>query len=1066
MSGPSRELPPLRIRITGDNSDAVKAIEGTVKAAKDANKEIVKDFQKTAKQVAKEAAQRDKEILDFYQKDQKKAVQGVVKTYKDGAKRVKKLEKEFREGGKLLPAFAREAKKGVNRGPDLAALVKNGELNFKFAQKINKQERDERMRRNKQLDKAAKEEVAIEDKRAAAKTKAMEDERTTMLKADQARAKQVEESRKAIAKQTEQVAKEQQLQQQLVASERATMFSADQLRAKQVEESRRAIQKQSEQVTKERQLQVDAANKKLSTMVASGMQIQREHQEQIDKEYALQRKADRDRAKQVEESRKAIAKQSEIVTKERDSTLSAANSKLSQQVAAGVKMQQDELAIQRKADEERAKQVAESRKAITKQTEQLQSEEQKTVSKGRKRRKRHLLEQRKSFEEDVNNRLSHHNQVQRTIANMRALREKADQEEAADNRRILRRSRERLRNRLREQKAEGQARMAGIKSGLDGGNMMGARADIYMHQETIKSMISGAVRLIQPFAQVENYTVQMEVFAGSTEAAAKAVEKLQQFAVSSPYSLEGVLNAATTMMKYGAETEHAVAMTKMLGDVAAGNSDKLRLLGLAVGQAEGLGRLRGQEHLQMVNAGFNPLTVAANELSRQELGPGVDEKTIKENAKKYTEKFQDAMRKGKLDAGIIEAALQIGTAKGGDYAGLSDKQAQTLTGLAAQIFETMDLAAIEIVKVFAKDLNDLMKTIKKYLDALIAWMKANKDLVKSYVEMGIQIASAIAGFSALAMTIAYVKWIVGSLVTVLGALWWVISGVTTIFSPLIKMMALAMVRMNLFRTQILYATKAIRVMGNMSLVAWIKMLGPIALVIGAILLLGFIIQGLLHKDGFSGVIKDWMAWLTFFAGFFWNFSHNIGQIFNWIAANWRLMLTDLVMSFTSSIFQIAQLVAKVFGGEEAIVKMQEDMRTSIATTLGAESTEYATSMFKTDMGLGNMTEGALDFLKPHLKEYPTKIIPDKPDIDFNKFIGTGGGDTAGMVAKAAPDHLMRGSADHAVRMWEYGEQARASSEAAKQTHEKKTEDLLSKIERNTRQGPGMGSTTIEEAALV
>jgi len=920
MSGPSRELPPLRISIVGDNSGAVKAIEGTVKVAKDANKEITKDFRKTSRSI-------------------------------------------------------------------------EGDM-------------QERIRRLRKIDTAYRKEREAEDRQANAVRKAVEDERAITSKADQARAKQVEESRKAIAKQTEQLVKEQQAQQAAVDAERAVMSKADQARAKQVEESRKTIQRQTEQYAKERAADIDAANSKLSGLVASGMQIQKERQQQIDKEFA----------------------------------------------------------IQRKADEERAKQVAESRKAIAKQTEQLQTEEQQAVTKGRRRRKRHLLDQRKAFEEDVNNRLSHQAHVQRTIANMRILRERADQDEAAENRRILRRSRERLRNRLRAQKAEGQARMAGIKSGLDGGNMMGARADIYMHQETIKSMISGAARLITPFAQVENYTVQMEAFAGSAEAAAKAVEELQLFAVASPYSLEGVLDAATTMMKYGAETEHAIAMTKLLGDVAAGNTNKMELMALAIGQAEALGRLQGQELRQMVNAGFNPLSVAAKEMAKGELGLGADDKAIEAAAKKYMKKFQTAMRMGKLDAGIIEASLQIATSKGGDFAGLSEKQASTLTGLASQIFETLDLAAIEIVKVFAKDLNDLMKTIKKYLDALIAWMKANKDLVRSYVEMGIQIAYAILAFSAMAMGIAYVKWMTGSLITVLKSLWWILSGVTFILRPLIKMLALSMVRMGLFRTQILYLTKAIRVMGSMSAVAWIKMLGPIALVAGAILGLAFLLSALMHKDGFSGVITDWMNWLTFFAGFFWNFSHNIGQIFNWISANWRLMLADMMMGMVKTVLDIAQLTARFIGQEESVIKFREEARTMLATNvLGAESTKYDTSMFKTDMGLGNMAEGTLDFLKPYVKDDPTKIIPDKPDIDFNKFLGGGAGN---MVAKAAPAHVRVGSAEHAVQMWEYAEKARASSEAMKQTHEKKTEDLLSKIERNTRRGTNMSGTTTEEAALV
>ena len=341
-------------------------------------------------------------------------------------------------------------------------------------------------------------------------------------------------------------------------------------------------------------------------------------------------------------------------------------------------------------------------------------------------------------------------------------------------------------------------------------------------------------------------------------------------------------------------------------------------------------------------------------------------------------------------------------------------------------------------------------------------MKKNKDVVKSYVEMGRNILWIVGTFSVLAMGIAYAKWIMGSLFTVVSSLWWVFGGLLGILRPIIKTMALATVRTGLFRTQILYLTAAIRALGNESAAAWLKMLGPIALVIAACLLLHTVVQSLLHEDGFQGVVSNWMAWLTFFAGFVWNFGHNITQVFAWFTKNWKAILVDTIMFMVGGITSLMDLMLKLTGmaGGKGSYTVTSFARSILFAGLGENPMKYDTSMFKTGFGAEDMLKKQLSFLDKYLKDDAPKVIPDKPNIDFSKFIGGGAGGGGGMYS--APAHLIRGSAEHAVRMWEYAEQSRASSEAAKQTHEKKTEDLLTKIERNTRVTPmGIVLETLE-----
>jgi hypothetical protein len=591
-----------------------------------------------------------------------------------------------------------------------------------------------------------------------------------------------------------------------------------------------------------------------------------------------------------------------------------------------------------------------------------------------------------------------------------------------------------------------------------GGGMMGARADIFMHQATLQSMGAGLLSLIKPFAQVENYEVQMKAFAGSADEAKKAVAELQAYAIKSPYSLEGVLNASTTMMKYGAETQHAVEMTKLLGDVSAGNTHKLELMSLAVGQAEALGRFQGQELRQMVNAGFNPLAIAAKELA----GPGADKAAIQKQMKL----LQENMRAGALDSGIIEAALRIATSKGGDFAGLADEQASTLTGLASQIIETLDLVSIEIVKVFAGDLSKLLKEVKRYLDAVVAWTKANKGLVVTYVKLGMRILETVALFSALALTIAYVTWI-----------WGTLRGVAMVFMFLLTPLTRGVI---LLGQAFLYLGRTGIVAAIQAAIAWLAATAPIwgipvaiAAAVAAFAAITVVVEGFSRKGGFASVFYDGIKAGMAFLGFMYNLEHNLKAIFEGVEKNQGALTYDTLITNNPNM-QLLRTAAKAVGAGGAFGEMEAGTRKGITGKGSTGTAGYNTSMFKFDLPkvdtksvLGSMDSmlGVSDALKPYLKPLEgAPEIPDKPNIDFNQFLGKGGKGKGGNVKPI--EHAMRGSADHALRMYEYGERVSPAAADPKQQHQKKVEDLLGEIAKNTRSSAPMGPTMIEEAALV
>jgi hypothetical protein len=848
MSGPKRELPPIHVKITGDPSGGLKAIQDVVDASKQAGKDIGAAGKKQTKAAQKEHDKQYDDVVNFFKKTLRAGKKNSVDFYKEKQKVVKQQEKQLRDQGKLLPSFAKTAKSAKSGMPDLNAVIKDAEQN--------------------------------------AKTQANN-----------------------LAK----------------------------------------------------------ANTKLATHVKNGAKIQ---------------------AERAEGMKSAAAK---------------------------------ERAIQQSASEELAKEVQKTRDRIAKQNKQYEEDEQRATDRRRMRRRKRLKQ------------------------------EKADQDRMVAERKKIRQAQ------VAGLRQRGRALGSQAMGAFSGGGMMGARADIYMHQETLKSMGAAIMDLVRPFAQVENYSIQMEAFAGSAEKAKDAIAQLQAYAVGSPYTLEGVLNASTVMMKYGAEVEHAVKMTKLLGDVAAGDTHKLELMALAVGQAQALGRFQGQELRQMVNAGFNPLAIAAKEMA----GPGADKAAIQKQMKL----LQENMRAGALDSGIIEAALQIATSEGGDFAGLAYKQANTLTGLASQILETFDLFRIEIVKVFAEDLTALMKVTLQYVQALVEWAKNNKQAVKEWVNFVIQVAEAIALFSAAAMVLAYFKWIMGSLIIVLG--------------PIIFMMKLLGGTLSLLIGVWRVVGTAAMVAGAKTTIAWLAATAPIwgipvaiAAAVAAFTAITVVVEGFSRKGGFASVFHDGIKAGMAFLGFMYNLEHNLKAIFEGVEKNQGALTYDTLITNNPNM-QLLRTAAKAVGAGGAFSGVEAEARKGITGKGSTGKAGYNTSMFKFDLPktdiksvLGGMDSmlGVSEALKPYLKPLEgASTIGDKPNIDFSQFLGKGG--KGGGTSKPV-EHALRGSAEHAVRMYEYGQSARPAAADPKQQHQQKVETLLGEIAKNTRlNGPLQGGTGIEEAAL-
>lgn len=175
--------------------------------------------------------------------------------------------------------------------------------------------------------------------------------------------------------------------------------------------------------------------------------------------------------------------------------------------------------------------------------------------------------------------------------------------------------------------------------------------------------------------------VSFEVMLGSQQKAADMLNQMNRYAADSPYSRLGVQEAAQTMLGFGVEQQKVIPSLKMLGDIAMGNSERFKGLALVFSQVAAAGKLQGQDLLQLISNGYNPL----NDISR------LTGKSMSE--------LKDEMSKGNISFDLMVQAMQAATSQGGKFYGMVDRIAQTPFGRFGQLVDQFKDTMLSLYKV-------------------------------------------------------------------------------------------------------------------------------------------------------------------------------------------------------------------------------------------------------------------------------------------------------------------------------------------------------------------------------
>ena len=191
-------------------------------------------------------------------------------------------------------------------------------------------------------------------------------------------------------------------------------------------------------------------------------------------------------------------------------------------------------------------------------------------------------------------------------------------------------------------------------------------------------------------AQAEQTSVAFTTLVGSEEKAAGILKEINDFAAKTPYGNLDLTDNAKTMLNFGVQADKVNGYLRQLGDIAAGDKNKLGSLSLVFGQVASAGKMSGQDLLQFINAGFNPL----KELEKM-------------TGKTYAE-LQDMMIKGQIGFDAVAAAINHATSEGGAFAGMSDKLSQTVSGKFSTLVGNVQQAAVDMFNEIKPIVNDIM----------------------------------------------------------------------------------------------------------------------------------------------------------------------------------------------------------------------------------------------------------------------------------------------------------------------------------------------------------------------
>lgn len=222
-----------------------------------------------------------------------------------------------------------------------------------------------------------------------------------------------------------------------------------------------------------------------------------------------------------------------------------------------------------------------------------------------------------------------------------------------------------------------------------------------------------ASQIVSLRSEIQKLEISFQTLAGKTKGDA-LFKDIREFAVQTPMMMKDLAQGAQTMLAFNIEAEKVMPILRAIGDISMGDAQKFNSLALAFSQMSATGKLMGQDLLQMINAGFNPLSV------------------ISDKTGKSIGELKEQMEAGKISTQMVTQAFMDATSEGGKFYGMLQSQAEGIAGAQAQFNGAFD---------------DMMNAIGKSTEStVVSMLQTSTELAEHYEQVGRILLGVIATY--------------------------------------------------------------------------------------------------------------------------------------------------------------------------------------------------------------------------------------------------------------------------------------------------------------------------------
>lgn len=240
-------------------------------------------------------------------------------------------------------------------------------------------------------------------------------------------------------------------------------------------------------------------------------------------------------------------------------------------------------------------------------------------------------------------------------------------------------------------------------------------------------------------AQMEDFEANLTTLLGNADKAKEMLADLKEMANTTPFETTDLLEATQMMLGFGLAADKTQGYLQTLGDISMGNSQKLMSLTRAFSQIGASGKATMEDINQMIDAGFNPLQIMA------------------EQTGKSMAELREEVSDGKVSFEDIAKAMQVATSEGGRYYNAMEKASQTMNGKFSTAMDALNTALGNLTQ-------SLLPIVTQVIEKVTEWANAFANLDEETQKNILKIAGIVAAAGPILTIFGHISTGVSSLI--------------------------------------------------------------------------------------------------------------------------------------------------------------------------------------------------------------------------------------------------------------------------------------------------------------